>query len=1000
MSFVRLFACLSVLALVCGGCGGDPKQGDDDVVDVFQCSDGEDNDADGKVDFPEDPGCTAGTDDSEDTPTAPQCSDGRDNDMDGATDYPMDPGCISPNQDDEMDDCPSGPNCPQCGNGIDDDMNGSTDFPDDAMGCSSASDPEELVNDPVACGAGLLIKNLPTDGTDTGTLAATSTSMVSSTCGGGSGALAIAYAINVPRPSIIVASTDNPGTTADTVIDIRSADCDATAAAVACNDNIDVDNDNSKVTASVPAGRYYIIIQGYDAAVIGDYDLTVDVFAGEGSACALPADCGPGLVCRVPAGQTAMVCAKPVCNDGLDDDADLKIDYPADPGCASPTDDSELDDCPSGPNCPACSNGQDDDADTFTDYPLDTGCSSASGASEACDGEVDPILAITTGTTTGTTIGAANNHAPACGSSTNTGADILFTLDLPAVTSLTLDTDTSDADTVLSLLTSTCAEPSLDCDDDGGDSSGASLIEVGPLAAGTYIVAVDAYNDVAGNNGAFALHVSGVLPAGASCEPAASLGGALVCPVTHPCGGAAGAKTCQPPACSNSIDDDGDLLIDFPNEPGCTGPLDSDETDTCPAGVCPMCSNGIDDDGDGAMDYPNDSGCASAAGSSEFVCGETDPVVAITMPTTSGTLVGASNDHQYTTCGSSTNVSVERSYTLTVPALTSLTVDTNGMSTDVVLELLPATCVGPLDCDDESGDPGGAALVQAGPLAAGTYVVVVNAYSASTTLGAYELHVSGILPTGASCEPAATLGGAFTCSAAAPCSGVAGSRTCQGNQCNDGIDNNGDGATDYPNDSGCVDPFGATEATTVTVCSNTLDDDGDTRTDYALDNSCWSAAGNNEAFCNVETDRVSQIVAPVTTGTTTALHNDHPPTTCQSTSTANDMTFALVLPVPVTTLTIDTNGSSFDTVMSWRDSTCTMIECDDDDGTSVQSQIVRTAVAPGTYAIVVDGYESDAGTFSVQVRGTVAAGTACTSNLFVSGVLACATGSCTGGVCP
>jgi hypothetical protein len=35
--------------------------------------------------------------------------------------------------------------------------------------------------------------------------------------------------------------------------------------------------------------------------------------------------------------------AVPQCEDGIDNDGDTLIDYPADPGCSSPMDDSELD---------------------------------------------------------------------------------------------------------------------------------------------------------------------------------------------------------------------------------------------------------------------------------------------------------------------------------------------------------------------------------------------------------------------------------------------------------------------------------------------------------------------------------------------------------------------------------------------------------------------------------------------------------------------------------
>lgn len=62
-----------------------------------QCSDGVDNDGDGLVDFPADPGCISATDNDEfNAPPAPlpQCSDGLDNDADGLVDN-VDPGCLS-----------------------------------------------------------------------------------------------------------------------------------------------------------------------------------------------------------------------------------------------------------------------------------------------------------------------------------------------------------------------------------------------------------------------------------------------------------------------------------------------------------------------------------------------------------------------------------------------------------------------------------------------------------------------------------------------------------------------------------------------------------------------------------------------------------------------------------------------------------------------------------------------------------------------------------------
>lgn len=73
------------------------------VKPVKICADGLDNDNDGLIDYPEDPGCSSADDDSEIDP--PQCSDGRDNDGDGETDYPQDNGCESASDPDETDPC-------------------------------------------------------------------------------------------------------------------------------------------------------------------------------------------------------------------------------------------------------------------------------------------------------------------------------------------------------------------------------------------------------------------------------------------------------------------------------------------------------------------------------------------------------------------------------------------------------------------------------------------------------------------------------------------------------------------------------------------------------------------------------------------------------------------------------------------------------------------------------------------------------------------------------
>ncbi len=81
------------------------------------CSDGLDDDLDGKVDYPEDDGCTSPTDVSE----RHACEDQLDNDGDGLFDYPLDPGCGQPSYDTEN---------PQCNDGLDNDGDGKIDLAD------------------------------------------------------------------------------------------------------------------------------------------------------------------------------------------------------------------------------------------------------------------------------------------------------------------------------------------------------------------------------------------------------------------------------------------------------------------------------------------------------------------------------------------------------------------------------------------------------------------------------------------------------------------------------------------------------------------------------------------------------------------------------------------------------------------------------------------------------------------------------------------------------
>ena len=131
------------------GAGGDP--GCPTASDNLEqedappdCSDEVDNDGDGKTDFAgNDAGCEDAGDLSEESEGAslvPECSDGQDNDFDGKTDFgaAADPGCAGLSDNREEDD-----RKPQCSDELDNDFDGKTDFVEADPGCDTALDDEE-----------------------------------------------------------------------------------------------------------------------------------------------------------------------------------------------------------------------------------------------------------------------------------------------------------------------------------------------------------------------------------------------------------------------------------------------------------------------------------------------------------------------------------------------------------------------------------------------------------------------------------------------------------------------------------------------------------------------------------------------------------------------------------------------------------------------------------------------------------------------------------------
>ena len=961
-------ACVSMVVGLVAACSDGPGVGPQDPDAVTMCADGIDNDLDGAIDGA-DPDCTGPGDNDEYGIGTSACMDGMDNDGDGKTDYPDDPGCLAPQQDSgEEDDCPSGPNCPECGNGVDDDGDSLTDFAGGDTGCTAAGDREEFAFDPAACGAGTSVSILPNSGTVSGTLAGTSN--VTTSCGGptvGAGP-EVAYVITLDRPATLVATTDFPGTTFDTVLYLRRACTDA-ATQLACSDDITPGtNPRSNITVSLAPGSYYLVVDAKTAGSGGAYVLIANLYVGLGESCIDPEDCAPGFVCRLVPGDTEETCDRPVCSDMRDDDADGLTDYPVDPGCTTPADSTEEDPCP-GAGCPACGNGLDDDGDGQFDYPDDVSCTSASGTSEAdCPVETDPLLTITSGSTTGTTVGATSQFDPTCGGGFSSPDRVHMLYVRAPLAGLVIDTNNSAYDTTLVLQDGLCST-SIACDDDAGTPFGRSRLSLAGIAMGSYAIVIDGYG-----SGAYNLNVRGNYGAGAACDPDMPM---FTCPTGYACTGLLGAATCQPAACNDTVDADGDGLAGFPDDPGCTSTNDGDETDDCPAGpTCPQCGNGDDDDGDGQTDYPDDPGCLSAAGANEE-CVSTDPVRTLTSSqVTNQSTAALANDFDLS-CGGDGRDEVYR-VTVDFP-INEIRADTNGSSMRGVVAIKSPSCsTFDLQCDDDFDGDGDSEVFLVDPQLGEYYVIVDDENQASPP--PYNLRVSGRYLNNGRCNPTSV----FTCNTGFSCSGAPGAETCVPAACNDTVDADGDGFPGYPTDPGCTSTSDGDETDNCPsgpgcpACSNDLDDDSDGFTDYPNDPACAAASVNSELAPCTSAEPVLVFSSNVVNASTAGHLNDVTPS-CGG--NGRDDIYRLFVSQPLVNLTVDTLGSDISTSLALRVASCNSADlaCGVNNFGNGDSRIQLSNVAVGEYFVIVDDQATSLPTtYNLNVSGTLAAGNRCT----------------------
>ena len=591
------------------GCG---SIGDDDETNTGgptlpQCGDGQDNDGDGRIDLA-DPGCSSVADPRESDPeTPPACFNGLDDDDDGVIDFPLEAGCSSAGDEDEAD--PDLP--PACGNGLDDDGDGRVDYPEDP-GCAGIGDRDEvdgellpacadgvdndadaLVDHPLdpgceaasdgseggACGRTYDPVEIAADRTIRGTTRGEP--FISEGSCGGRGAPEAVFLVRIDRPiDALRITTALPQNQLETTIYVRRG-CTSAASEVACSrEALDETAANELLVDKPAPGTYYVFVDGATGRA-GDFEVRIE---------------------QVPLAQ---------CRNGLDDDADGRVDYPSDPGCADRDGLDETD-----PEVlPSCADDIDNDGDGLVDFPLDTGCRAASDPDEVdlCGQGIavydypvgEPFIL------DDTSIGGTRQFGGSCGGATAT--EKVFVYSNPYNARLTFSTDHPETagDTILyvrSACTSAASEIACAPPQNQREPGRKGSVLLERAAPGDYFIFVD---HPLGLGIPFKLSVAVQrLPPG--CSDAVDNDNDGFIDGDDP--GCALPEDederdlADPPACFNGLDDDADGHIDHPLDPGCATKGTADETD--PA-VLPACANGLDDDEDGALDYPADIGCAA-----------------------------------------------------------------------------------------------------------------------------------------------------------------------------------------------------------------------------------------------------------------------------------------------------------------------------------------------------------------------------------------------------
>ena len=508
-----------------------------DLSILSACNDQRDNDGDGLIDFPEDPGCSSQTDiDEGDVIETGPCSDSLDNDNDGLIDG-NDPGCIESLGEHEFNEAV----LPQCSNGADDDGDGYIDYPIDDSCLSPDGDDEGQTIELSAC------NNQRDDDADG-----------------------------------LVDYPFDPGCASADDLDERD-DFDASMIAQ-CNDGIDNDQDGYAdladpqcATPNDPRERLLddegtaVCSNGIDDDEDGLTDAQED----------------PG--CLGPGGASELDDNIPECADKEDNDFDGYTDYPEDPGCQSLGDLSEVD--PS--TLPACLDGIDNDTDGSIDYPQDSGCDSSADISEQgfCFNSGQVIELLNGGIYQGSSRQGRFYRKASCGGQGAPELTALYQVREPIrrlrfVTKAIAGEEPQGWETTL-YVRKRCDEPlqEIACQREEVDGVAYNELIIENPPVGPLYLLIDG---ASGQGGSFELLVEEVSIEACQNGVDDDDDGAIDFPFDPGCESPNDQDESSPtslPQCANEIDDDLDMLIDYPNDIGCRAAFDDDETDECGQGI-------------------------------------------------------------------------------------------------------------------------------------------------------------------------------------------------------------------------------------------------------------------------------------------------------------------------------------------------------------------------------------------------------------------------------